>query len=135
MGGNKRSMADMRLCEVQEGLLEIPIADPVWGYHSGCFGFCQTQRFYQALTAHWLAIKALRFAGTSVYDRLSERNLRFDQGNNIWSENKVRSLQEMLDILEVYDFVYERGLRRPQLTLFRDNVSEGDFPQTGIFHT
>ena len=32
--------------------------------------------------------------------------MRFDQVDEIWSNNDERSLQETLDILEVYDFVY-----------------------------
>ncbi|GAB1198998.1 hypothetical protein APSETT444_008330 [Aspergillus pseudonomiae] len=64
------------------------------------------RRFYQALTAHWFAVEALWLARISRYKTPQERNNRFVQVRGIWRDNPDRTLQEKLDILEVFDFVW-----------------------------
>ncbi|KAI9766207.1 MAG: hypothetical protein M1839_005009 [Geoglossum umbratile] len=65
----------------------------------------QTQRFYQALTAHWLAIESLRLAGMSDYKTQALQNKRYDLVHSIWGKNSERTLRESCDVLEVYGFV------------------------------
>ncbi|KAB8260223.1 hypothetical protein BDV32DRAFT_123354 [Aspergillus pseudonomiae] len=64
------------------------------------------RRFYQALTAHWFAVEALWLARISRYKTPQERNNRFVQVRGIWRDNPDRTLQEKLDVLEVFDFVW-----------------------------
>ena len=77
----------------QEGPLERPNGDPAWGSLFSYLGGRQTQHFYQALTAIWLEIEALRLAGASIYDRASEQNQRFDEIEKMPSANGQRFLQ------------------------------------------
>lgn len=93
-----------------EGPLAPPFSSAVHGETFGpptsSFGFRQTQRFYQALTAHWFSTEALCLARVSVYPTTSERLKTFDQIESIWLGNPERTLSESLDVLETYDFVW-----------------------------
>lgn len=64
------------------------------------------RRFYQALTTHWFAIEMLWLARVSVYETPQQRNKHFARVWRTWGHNSERTLQEKLDILEVYDFVW-----------------------------
>lgn len=64
------------------------------------------QRFYQALTAQWLAVEMLWLARISVYDTPSDQHRYFVQVWKIWGDNRSRTLQEKLDVLEIFDFVW-----------------------------
>ncbi|KAK2822982.1 hypothetical protein FQN49_007585 [Arthroderma sp. PD_2] len=63
------------------------------------FSFRQTQRFYKALTAIWLAVETLVFTEVSTY-RTSFAYVI------IWEYDCKRTLSESFDILEAYDFVW-----------------------------
>ncbi|KAL9620304.1 MAG: hypothetical protein Q9160_005203 [Pyrenula sp. 1 TL-2023] len=76
------------------------------------FRAAQTQRFYQAVTGLWVQIEALRLMSISRYKRASQRNVRFEEVRDLWQDNKIRCLQESLDMLEVYDFIYGFILRK-----------------------
>ncbi|KAI9735981.1 MAG: hypothetical protein M1834_001447 [Cirrosporium novae-zelandiae] len=96
-----------KMC-AKEGPLSLPNVSETTSAETAKlpFSFQETQRFYKALTAHWLAIETLRLSRTSFYDTSSERPRRFDEVELLWRDCHDRTLQETLDILEVYDFVY-----------------------------
>lgn len=64
------------------------------------------QRFYQALTAHWVATETLCIARGAVYETSNEYLECFDYVWDLRINNPGRSLVEKLDILEVVDFVW-----------------------------
>ncbi|PYH67115.1 F-box protein [Aspergillus vadensis CBS 113365] len=70
------------------------------------------RRFYKALTAHWTAVETLSLARVTVYSTPEDRDRRFSQIWKIWAENRDRTLQEKLDLIEAFDFVWGFLLRK-----------------------
>ncbi|KAI9761062.1 MAG: hypothetical protein M1840_002030 [Geoglossum simile] len=69
------------------------------------FNSQQTQRFYQALTAHWLSIECLRLVEICNYRTQTLNIQHYETLHNMWANNDERTLRESCDVLEVYDFV------------------------------
>jgi hypothetical protein len=61
-------------------------------------------RFYKALTAYWLATESLKLARNCRYDLQTTMNRTFGRVDAMWLQRN--SIQEGLDVLEVFDFVY-----------------------------
>lgn len=80
------------------------------GYNNGgisttkAFSPTETGRFYKALTGYWLAIESHKFAQQCHYTHQSNQNNTFEAVYWMWEQRT--DLQESLDILEVFDFVY-----------------------------
>ena len=68
------------------------------------FSPTETGRFYKALTACWVAIEIRKLALQCRYTLQSNQNKTFEAVYSIWEERT--DLQESLDVLEVFDFVY-----------------------------
>ncbi|KAL3256494.1 hypothetical protein ABHI18_007550 [Aspergillus niger] len=64
------------------------------------------RRFYKALTAHWTAVETLSLARVTIYNTPEDRDRRFSQIWKMWAENRDRTLQEKLDLIEAFDFVW-----------------------------
>ncbi|KAJ5337519.1 hypothetical protein MYU51_020337 [Penicillium brevicompactum] len=64
------------------------------------------QRFYQALTAHWMAVESLCLAKAADFQTASQRNRHLAKIWDIWTNNPERTLLEKLEVLEVTDFVW-----------------------------
>jgi hypothetical protein len=62
------------------------------------------QRFYQALTAHWVAIEFAWLAKIRLYPESADRVEVLEE--EIWTDPPFRTLQEKLDIVEIVDFVW-----------------------------
>lgn len=65
------------------------------------------QRFYKALTAHWVAVESLCLAKAADYQTSSQRNCRLKNVWDIWTNNAGRTLLEKLEVLEVTDFIWD----------------------------
>ncbi|KAF2181213.1 hypothetical protein K469DRAFT_638382, partial [Zopfia rhizophila CBS 207.26] len=68
------------------------------------FSPSETGRFYKALTGYWVASESLKLAQQCRYTLQSIENQTFDDVDAMWWQRT--SLQESLEVLEVYDFVY-----------------------------
>lgn len=70
------------------------------------------RRFYRALMAYWLAVEARQLAST--WCAVSTEHLHSDmvRVDALWSGRHDRTLLECMDVLEVYDFVYDFLLNR-----------------------
>jgi hypothetical protein len=88
-----------------------PLAPPSGGI---CDGFGRLtlkkkqrayQRFYQALTAHWVAVEFSWEAKIRVYKTAADCKQFSEQVRGMWTCNHDRTLQEKLDIIEIIDFV------------------------------
>ena len=64
------------------------------------------QRFYRAITAHWVAVESLCLAKVTNHEKSSQHNHIFGYVWRIWTNNPNRPLPEKLDVLEVTDFVW-----------------------------
>jgi hypothetical protein len=89
-----------------------PPAPPSDGF---CDGFKQLsfkaknrayQRFYQALTAHWVAVEFAWLSKIRIYRDAQDRERFFNKVRDMWTDNDSRTLQEKLDIIEIVDFVW-----------------------------
>lgn len=90
--------------------LEAPDNTP--GLSLSPFDARQTQRFYQSLSAQWLAIEVLCLWRVSVFETSREQCQTFERILEIWSNNPQRGLSEAIDVLEIFDFVWGFLLRR-----------------------
>jgi hypothetical protein len=70
------------------------------------------QRFYQALTAHWVAIEFAWLAKIRLYREAADRKRFSYKVRDMWTTNDSRTLQEKLDIVEIVDFVWIFLVRR-----------------------
>ena len=64
------------------------------------------QRFYKALTAHWVAVETLWLARAQVYATTMQCEEAFDLVWMKWTDNPGRRLEEKFDLVEVVDFVW-----------------------------
>ncbi|CAL5874618.1 uncharacterized protein PFLUO_LOCUS8915, partial [Penicillium psychrofluorescens] len=71
------------------------------------------QRFYKALTAHWVAFEALWLARVQDYGTAEEWDKAYDLVGSLWTDNPARPLKEKVDIVEVVDFVWGFLGRKP----------------------
>ncbi|KAF7137128.1 hypothetical protein CNMCM5793_007192 [Aspergillus hiratsukae] len=75
-------------------------------FHVYCKNSRAYERFYRALTAHWVAVELTWVIRVSKHQ--TERDFKrwekkvYDR----WSDNPQRSLEEKLDIFEILDFVW-----------------------------
>jgi hypothetical protein len=70
------------------------------------------QRFYQALTAHWVAVEFAWLVKIRVYPTTADLRRFSREIQRMWTDNRSRTLQEKLDIIEVADFVWVFLVRR-----------------------
>jgi hypothetical protein len=68
------------------------------------FSTAETGRFYRALTGYWLASKSRKLAEQCRYALQSTQNKIYRMVDSMWEQRT--DLQESLDILEIFDFVY-----------------------------
>jgi len=68
------------------------------------FSLSETGHFYKALTGYWVGTESLKLARQCRYRLQSTENMTFDKIRAIWWHRT--DLQESLEILEVFDFVY-----------------------------
>jgi hypothetical protein len=68
------------------------------------FSSSETGRFYKALTGYWIAMESLKLAQQCRYRLQSTENETYDRVAAMWCQRL--DLQESLDVLEVFDFVY-----------------------------
>ncbi|KAH7119585.1 hypothetical protein B0J11DRAFT_582105 [Dendryphion nanum] len=71
---------------------------------STTFSSYDTGRFYKALTAYWVATESRKLAEQCRFRLQSTENTTYDKVRAIWSQRS--GLQESLDVLEVFDFIY-----------------------------
>lgn len=64
------------------------------------------QRFYKALTAHWVAVESLCLTRITDFETTEQRNRHLDMVWDIWTNNPDRTLLEKLEVLEVTGFVW-----------------------------
>ena len=79
----------------------------------------QRGRFYRALMAYWLAVEARHLASVSCLTSLTCMSWNVGLVERLWSGSGERTLLEAMDVLEVYDFVYDYLLRRAMPLLVR----------------
>jgi hypothetical protein len=68
------------------------------------FSSAETVRFYRALTGYWLANESRKLAEQCRYTLQSTQNKIYCMVDSMWEQRT--DLQESLDILEVFDFIY-----------------------------
>lgn len=68
------------------------------------FSPSETGRFYTVLTRYWVAIESLKLAQQCHYRLQSTENKAFEEVTALWLQRS--GLQESLEVLEVFDFVY-----------------------------
>ncbi|KAJ6051012.1 uncharacterized protein N7446_005643 [Penicillium canescens] len=64
------------------------------------------ERFYKALTAHWVAIETLWKVRTQVWPNAQQFDSAFESAVEMWSNNPGRPLKEKMDIIEIVDFIW-----------------------------
>jgi len=89
---------------------------------------CTTERFYMALTGYWLAIEGVRYAQICRYPLQSVQNEAWDAVDTLWDDG--RTMQEIFNMLEVFDFVYGYLIRQIQcsrIDTFTQWVEDQDY--------
>jgi hypothetical protein len=77
------------------------------------FNITDRERFYLALTRHWLAVESLKMAGACFCHHQSDQNRIVESVGIIWMNHP--GLQQSIDVLEVHDFIYGFLLRQTEL--------------------
>ncbi|GFF80756.1 hypothetical protein CNMCM6069_004342 [Aspergillus lentulus] len=82
--------------DICESFAQLPLQEKQLAY----------ERFYRALTAHWVAVELTWVIRVSKHKTEREFNRWERKVYDRWSNNPGRSLEEKLDIFEVLDFVW-----------------------------
>jgi hypothetical protein len=64
------------------------------------------QRFYKAVTRHWISVELLWFVRTGTVPNAREFDQAFERTWRMWEHNPTRSISDKIDIIEVVDFVW-----------------------------
>lgn len=64
------------------------------------------QRFYKAVTRHWISVELFWLVRTQSFPNAGEFDKAFDRACRVWDQNPTRPLSDKLDIIEVVDFVW-----------------------------
>ncbi|PLN74449.1 hypothetical protein BDW42DRAFT_63445 [Aspergillus taichungensis] len=64
------------------------------------------QRFYKAVTRHWISVESLWLVRTQFFPSEAEFDEAFERTRDAWTHNPTRPAPEKIDIIEVVDFVW-----------------------------
>lgn len=64
------------------------------------------QRFYKAVTRHWISVETLWLVRTQPVPNAEEFDKAFERTRELWTHNPTRPASDKLDIIEVVDFVW-----------------------------
>lgn len=64
------------------------------------------QRFYKAVTRHWISVETLWLVRTQPLPNAKEFDRAFERTWQTWSHNPTRPASDKIDIIEVVDFVW-----------------------------